>query len=47
MLSLNLTPKRFLNLGFVCSLLTFTKQKTNDCSPWATYFYVMTLVTGY
>ena len=32
--SLSLTSKLFLSLGFVCSSLTFTTQKANDCSPW-------------
>ena len=34
MSSLDLTSIFLLNLGFVCSLLTFTTQKVNACTPW-------------
>ena len=32
--SLNLTPKHLLNLGFLCSSLTFTTLNANACSSW-------------
>ena len=36
--SLNLTLRFLLNLGFVCSSLMVTTEKTNACGPWTFCF---------